>query len=144
MSIIDTCVNFNFLLYTRKFSFIHILSLAFELSCHFILVHVIACFRTSKSNMNDITPEPRRIRSFFIKDILEHRNPPTAEQAESSTLSRFSSEQSVQSTPTSYTVQHILGTSSHEERPVDPCSTGMRYKLLYAGRYTILYYPALI
>ena len=127
MSIIDTCVNFNFLLYTRKFSFIHILSLAFGLCCHFILVHVIACFRSSKSNMNEITPESRRIRSFFIKDILEHRNPPSAESSESSTLSRFSNEQSVQSTSTSYTVQHILGISSHEERSVDPCSTGKIY-----------------
>ncbi len=71
--------------------------------------------------MNEITPESRRIRSFFIKDILEHRNPPTTEEAESATTP---SEQSAQTT-TSYTVQHILGTN--EGRTVDPCSTGKIY-----------------
>ena len=90
--------------------------------------------------MNEITPQPRRIRSFFIKDILEHRNPPPSptEEAENPTTPTG---QSTQTTSTPYTVQHILGTN--EERPIDPCSTGKRdiyiRSCIYRERYTVLY-----
>ena len=77
--------------------------------------------------MTEITPEPRRIRSFFIKDILEHRNPSTTEENENPTTQRSLNEQSPQTTSTSYTVQHILGTNG--ERTVDPCNTGKKNDL---------------
>jgi hypothetical protein len=70
--------------------------------------------------MNGVAPESRRIRSFFIKDILEHRNPPTTD--ESSPTSRAPNLQSAQTASSSYTVQNILGTN--EQRPVDSCGSG--------------------
>lgn len=71
--------------------------------------------------MNEITTQPRRIRSFFIKDILEHGNPTTEEGTEGPRTSSIQNEQSARTNSTAYTVQHIF---TKEDRPIHPCSTG--------------------
>ncbi|XP_028393315.1 homeobox protein DBX1-like isoform X2 [Dendronephthya gigantea] len=74
--------------------------------------------------MNEITPQPspRRIRSFFIKDILEHRSPTTTAVEVEFSPPSTPSEPANHTVTTSHTVQNIL--AGNEERPVDPYSTG--------------------